>query len=140
MLSSERGLQGCIGINILPNTSATYLKIESLESLAAPKLNAHLAVNLEPGFAVPKIYLTPDTRVKGRHFSKRGICSPRRIPTLFDRVPTRSPWYEMWRYPSTYPSTDEASAPYPGTYPYPRSQINRVANLALNNTNKPTST
>eukprot|EP00956_Cyclotella_meneghiniana_P021412 scaffold39032_cov70-Cyclotella_meneghiniana.AAC.2 len=32
----------------------------------------------------------------------------------------------MWRYPSTYPSTDEASAPYPGTYP--RSQINRVAN------------
>eukprot|EP00956_Cyclotella_meneghiniana_P030338 scaffold75898_cov21-Cyclotella_meneghiniana.AAC.1 len=31
----------------------------------------------------------------------------------------------MWRYPTTYPSTDLVSAPYPGTYP--RSQITRVA-------------
>eukprot|EP00956_Cyclotella_meneghiniana_P029126 scaffold69668_cov62-Cyclotella_meneghiniana.AAC.1 len=44
-----------------------------------------------------------------------------RIPTRLDRrvigytrLPTRSLWYQMWRYPSTYPSTDLVSAPYPG--------------------------
>eukprot|EP00956_Cyclotella_meneghiniana_P028956 scaffold68924_cov80-Cyclotella_meneghiniana.AAC.3 len=55
------------------------------------------------------------------------------IPTRLDRsvigytrLPTRSMRYQMWRYPSIYPSTDLVSAPYPGTYP--RSQITRVAN------------
>eukprot|EP00956_Cyclotella_meneghiniana_P003817 scaffold4607_cov39-Cyclotella_meneghiniana.AAC.9 len=32
----------------------------------------------------------------------------------------------MWRYPSSYPSPDLVSMPYPGTYPM--SQITRVAN------------
>eukprot|EP00956_Cyclotella_meneghiniana_P018388 scaffold30569_cov78-Cyclotella_meneghiniana.AAC.3 len=47
----------------------------------------------------------------------------RKIP---EYLPVYSLKTRMWRYPSTYPSTDLVSTPYPGTYP--RSQITRVAN------------
>eukprot|EP00956_Cyclotella_meneghiniana_P011630 scaffold16368_cov73-Cyclotella_meneghiniana.AAC.8 len=42
----------------------------------------------------------------------------------YTRLPTQPLRYQMWTYPTTYPSTDLVSAPYPGTYP--RSQITRV--------------
>eukprot|EP00956_Cyclotella_meneghiniana_P037670 scaffold142718_cov64-Cyclotella_meneghiniana.AAC.1 len=40
------------------------------------------------------------------------------------RYPGKMPRVRMWRHPTTYPSTDLVSAPYPGTYP--RSQITRA--------------
>eukprot|EP00956_Cyclotella_meneghiniana_P017589 scaffold28900_cov93-Cyclotella_meneghiniana.AAC.2 len=66
-----------------------------------------------------------------RKFSKWGICSRvdtrhpiPGIPTQLDRrvigytrLPTRSFWYQMWRYPSTYPSMYLVQRAIPGYLP-----------------------
>ena len=80
---------------------------------------------------LPKIYPTPITWVKGLRVRVFGWWA---LPTpdfwllivkwsIPDTRPLRHHYVPNMRYPSTYPSTDKASAPYPGTYPM--SQINR---------------